>query len=52
MFFFSLALAYYNYSTNNDKGLAMDFDYILLVAAIPENGQEIHGLDDRSKLAH
>ncbi|OAV85143.1 hypothetical protein PTTG_11186, partial [Puccinia triticina 1-1 BBBD Race 1] len=35
-----------------DKGLAMDLDYILPFAAIPENGREINGLDDRSELAH
>ncbi|OAV88120.1 hypothetical protein PTTG_29145 [Puccinia triticina 1-1 BBBD Race 1] len=34
------------------KGLAMDLDYILPFAAIPENGREINGLDDRSELAH
>jgi len=32
--------------------LGMDLDYILLFAGIPENGCEIDGLDDRSKLAH
>ncbi|WAR57537.1 hypothetical protein PtB15_8B589 [Puccinia triticina] len=30
----------------------MDLDYILPFAAIPENGREINGLDDRSELAH
>ena len=30
----------------------MDLDYILPFAAIPENGREIDGLDDRSELAH
>ncbi|WAQ85294.1 hypothetical protein PtA15_5A869 [Puccinia triticina] len=34
------------------NGLAMDLDYILPFAAIPENGREINGLDDRSELAH
>jgi len=42
----------YIYSTDKDKGLAMDLDYILPFAAIPENGREIDGLDDRSELAH
>jgi fatty acid synthase subunit alpha len=32
--------------------LSMDLDYILPLAAIPENGREIDGLDDRSELAH
>jgi fatty acid synthase subunit alpha len=41
------ALIDYIYST-----LSMDLDYILPFAAIPENGQEIDGLDDRSELAH
>lgn len=30
----------------------MDLDYILPFAALPENGREIDGLDDRSELAH
>ncbi|CAH7689739.1 fatty acid synthase subunit beta [Phakopsora pachyrhizi] len=46
------ALVNYIYSTDKDKGLAMDLDYILPFAAIPENGREIDGLDDRSELAH
>jgi len=46
------ALVDYIYSTDKDKGLAMDLDYILPFAAIPENGREIDGLDDRSELAH
>ncbi|WAQ85287.1 hypothetical protein PtA15_5A862 [Puccinia triticina] len=46
------ALVDYIYSTDKDKGLAMDLDYILPFAAIPENGREINGLDDRSELAH
>lgn len=37
----------YIYST-----LGLDLDYILPFAAIPENGREIDGLDDRSELAH
>ncbi|KAA1129514.1 3-oxoacyl-[acyl-carrier-protein] synthase [Puccinia graminis f. sp. tritici] len=46
------SLVDYIYSTDKDKGLAMDLDYILPFAAIPENGREIDGLDDRSELAH
>ncbi|KAG0147001.1 hypothetical protein CROQUDRAFT_91978 [Cronartium quercuum f. sp. fusiforme G11] len=46
------ALVDYIYSTDKDKGLAMDLDYILPFAALPENGREIDGLDDRSELAH
>ncbi|KAI8444357.1 hypothetical protein BY996DRAFT_2757113 [Phakopsora pachyrhizi] len=34
-----------------DKGLAMDLYNILPLSAIPENGREIDGLDDRSELA-
>ena len=30
----------------------MDLDYILPFAALPVNGREIAGLDDRSELAH
>lgn len=41
------ALVDYIYST-----LGMDLDYILPFAAIPENGREIDGLDDKSELAH
>ncbi|SGZ13233.1 BQ5605_C028g10557 [Microbotryum silenes-dioicae] len=37
---------------NKEKGLGMDLDYILPFAALPENGREIDGLDDRSELAH
>lgn len=32
--------------------LGMDLDYILPFAALPENGREIDGLDDKSELAH
>ena len=32
--------------------LGMDLNYILLFAAIPENGREIDGLDDKFELAH
>ena len=32
--------------------LGMDLDYILPFAALPENGREIDGLDDKSDLAH
>lgn len=32
--------------------LSMDLDYILPFAAVPENGREIDGLDDKSELAH
>jgi fatty acid synthase subunit alpha len=41
------ALVDYIYAT-----LGMDLDYILPFAAIPENGREIDGLDDKSELAH
>ena len=41
------ALVNYVYST-----LGLDLDYILPFAAVPENGREIDGLDDRSELAH
>ncbi|KAG8752051.1 3-oxoacyl-[acyl-carrier-protein] synthase [Serendipita sp. 396] len=41
------ALVDYIYTT-----LAMDLDYILPFAGIPENGREIDGLDDKSELAH
>jgi fatty acid synthase subunit alpha, fungi type/fatty acid synthase subunit beta, fungi type len=32
--------------------LSLDLDYILPFAAVPENGREIDGLDDKSELAH
>ncbi|EJT52093.1 fatty-acid synthase complex protein [Trichosporon asahii var. asahii CBS 2479] len=32
--------------------LGVDLDYIVPFAALPENGREIDGLDDRSELAH
>jgi fatty acid synthase subunit alpha, fungi type len=32
--------------------LGLDLDYIIPFAAVPENGQEIEGLDDKSELAH
>lgn len=41
------ALVEYIYST-----LAIDLDYIIPFAALPENGREIDGIDDRSELAH
>ena len=41
------ALVDYIYSTLN-----LDLDYVLPFAAIPENGREIDGLDDKSELAH
>jgi fatty acid synthase subunit alpha len=41
------ALVDYIYAT-----LGMDLDYILPFAAVPENGREINGLDDKSELAH
>jgi len=41
------ALIDYIYAT-----LGMDLDYILPFAAVPENGREIDGLDDKSELAH
>lgn len=37
----------YIYST-----LGLDLDYILPFAAVPENGCEIDGIDDKSELAH
>ncbi|TIC66451.1 hypothetical protein E3Q02_01872 [Wallemia mellicola] len=40
-------LVEYIYST-----LGMDLDYVLPFAALPENGREIDGLDDKSELAH
>ncbi|EMD40218.1 hypothetical protein CERSUDRAFT_122278 [Gelatoporia subvermispora B] len=41
------ALIDYVYST-----LGLDLDYILPFAAVPENGCEIDGIDDKSELAH
>jgi fatty acid synthase subunit alpha len=41
------ALVDYIYGT-----LGLDLDYILPFAAVPENGREIDGLDDKSELAH
>jgi fatty acid synthase subunit alpha, fungi type len=41
------ALIDYVYDT-----MGLDLDYILPFAAIPENGREIDGLDDKSELAH
>ncbi|KPV74523.1 uncharacterized protein RHOBADRAFT_28081 [Rhodotorula graminis WP1] len=41
-----------DYIYSKDKGLGMDLDYILPFAALPENGREIDGIDDRSELAH
>ena len=41
------ALVDYIYTT-----LGLDLDYIIPFAAVPENGREIDGLDDRSELAH
>ena len=41
------ALVDYIYQT-----LSLDLDYILPFAAVPENGREIDGLDDKSELAH
>ena len=41
------ALIDYVYAT-----LGLDLDYILPFAAVPENGREIDGLDDKSELAH
>jgi len=32
--------------------LGLDLDYIIPFAAVPENGPEIDGLDDKSELAH
>jgi len=32
--------------------LGLDLDYILPFAAVPENGREIDGFDDKSELAH
>lgn len=32
--------------------LGLDLDYVLPFAAVPENGREIDGLDDKSELAH
>lgn len=41
------SLVEYIYAT-----LDMDLDYIVPFAAIPENGREIDGIDDKSELAH
>jgi fatty acid synthase subunit alpha, fungi type len=41
------ALVDYIYAT-----LGLDLDYILPFAAVPENGREIDGVDDKSELAH
>jgi hypothetical protein len=41
------ALVDYIYMT-----LCLDLDYIIPFAAVPENGREIDGLDDKSELAH
>ena len=46
------ALVEYIYSTDPNNGLDMDLDFILPFAAIPENGREIDGIDDKSELAH
>lgn len=46
------ALVEYIYSNDPHNGLGMDLDYILPFAALPENGREIDGIDDRSELAH
>ncbi|KAI0649410.1 fatty acid synthase [Trametes meyenii] len=34
------------------SSLGLDLDYILPFAAVPENGREIDGIDDKSELAH
>jgi len=41
------ALVDYIYAT-----MGLDLDYILPFAAVPENGREIDGVDDKSELAH
>jgi fatty acid synthase subunit alpha len=41
------ALVDYIYTTLN-----IDLDYIIPFAALPENGREIDGIDDKSELAH
>ena len=41
------ALVDYSYAQ-----LGLNLDYILPFAAVPENGREIDGLDDKSELAH
>jgi fatty acid synthase subunit alpha len=41
------ALVDYIYTT-----LGLDLDYVIPFAAVPENGREIDGLDDKSELAH
>jgi fatty acid synthase subunit alpha, fungi type len=41
------ALVDYIYTT-----MGLDLDYIIPFAAVPENGREIDGLDDKSELAH
>lgn len=46
------ALIDYVYRTKAEGGLELDLDYILPFAALPENGREIDGIDDKSELAH
>jgi 3-oxoacyl-ACP reductase-like protein len=46
------ALVEYIYTDEKDKGLGLDLDYILPFAAMPENGRQIDGIDDKSELAH
>jgi 3-oxoacyl-ACP reductase-like protein len=46
------ALVDYIYRTKAEGGLELDLDYILPFAALPENGREIDGIDDKSELAH
>lgn len=41
------ALVEYIYTT-----LSIDLDYVIPFAALPENGREIDGIDDKSELAH
>jgi fatty acid synthase subunit beta len=41
------ALVDYIYTT-----LGLDLDYVIPFAAVPENGREIDGLDDKSELTH
>lgn len=46
------ALVDYIYSSDTNKGLGWDLDYIIPFAAIPESGRELTDIDSVSELAH
>eukprot|EP01127_Copromyxa_protea_P004216 TRINITY_DN14111_c0_g1_i1.p1 TRINITY_DN14111_c0_g1~~TRINITY_DN14111_c0_g1_i1.p1 ORF type:complete len:3881 (+),score=986.19 TRINITY_DN14111_c0_g1_i1:27-11669(+) len=46
------ALISYIYSTDPNKGLGWDLDYVIPFAAISENGREVTDIDSKSELAH